>query len=143
MDRKQGDVPVWFEGPDNGGVGGALEMWTAPFAVPPTTLQRRLVMKDPKSAGGLNILSVAHGGLALFVRNRNEAHLVRLSDGQGWILSADTDTDFIDPVGITDDHILLTTAQRLSPKLPVADRPDAMVRYSRSSLGPPTEPNGL
>jgi hypothetical protein len=142
VDRKQGDALVWLEGPDVGGFGGALQMWTAPFALPPAEPQRRAVMKDAKSSGGFGTLVVAHEGLALFVRGPGEAHLVRLSDGLGWLLHPDDGTGFTRPLGITDEHVILYTGPRDSPTGPVGGQ-DSLVRYARKSLGPPTEPNGL
>jgi hypothetical protein len=99
-------------------------------------------MKDPQSSGGFFALMVAHDGLALFVRKRNQAHLVRLSDGMGWILNAEPGTDFARPLGITDEHVMLFTAKQICPTCTV-QRQDSLIRFSRAALGPPTEPNGL
>jgi hypothetical protein len=99
-------------------------------------------MKDPQSSGYDYVLMVAHDGLALFVRKRSQAHLVRLSDGMGWILSPEPGTDFTRPVGITDEHVMLFTAKQTCPTCSV-QRQDSMIRFARASLGPPTEPNGL
>jgi hypothetical protein len=142
VDRKQGDALVWLEAADLGGFGGPVDMWTAPFALPPAVVQRRRVVYDAQSSGGLGLPLSAYDGYALFVRSRDQAHLVRLSDGLGWILTPDAGIDFVGPVGITDDYVLLSTAQRISPTSPV-DREDSFVRYARKDLGPPTVPNGL
>jgi hypothetical protein len=141
VDRKQGDALVWLEAADLGGFGGPVDMWTAPFALPPAAIQRRRVMYDAQSPGGLGVYILAFDGYALFVRNRDQARLVRLSDGLGWILTPDTGTDFASPVGITEDYVVLNTAVRF-PTFPVG-RGDSLIRYRRSDLGPPTESNGL
>jgi len=108
VDRGDQDNLVWIEADDvDPTIGAAQELWTSPFAKEASGITRRKVSKD--NPGGLKHLT-AHRGRAAYVNGDRTARVVRLSDGKGWLVKAESNMTFVTIAGVTDDEVWIFTA---------------------------------
>jgi len=133
---------VWIEAQSDGGDFLSTEIWTSPLAKTSAGIQRRLVAKDPYGSGFTLAALVADRGLVVFKNGLQSARLVRLSDGKGWTIPADTDHNVSEIMGITDDSVWLLVSKR-DAMVPDVTEPTAIQRVRLDSLGDPTVPSGL
>lgn len=133
IDRKANDSLVWVES-DTIQPATNTVLWTAPSAETMASLARRRVtaFSDPGGDGGGHM--VADGGYALTQVSNKKALLIRLSDGWGWPIDAETDRIFLQPLWVDDNDVWMLTG---IPDLVIQD---GIMRVSRASLGAPTVP---
>ena len=140
MDRSSGNDLVWVESDDGFEYKNAT-LWTATLAANEGAIVRRKVAKldDSLYRGGAR--SPANKGVFLSLVGRSTALLTRLSDGMGWLIQAEPQQRFVDPVWVDDSDVFLETAD---DSMPPYDLPQSgIMRLSRSTLGAPTVPSGL
>ncbi len=140
LDRSNDNALVWVES-DYGLDYTNSTLWTAPFATSEAMLARRKVAKlqDSTFSGGGG--GVANQGVFLSLSGRNEATIVRLSDGMGWKVVGEPGERFAAPVWVDDDEAVLQIAP--DPNGQVETDSYGILRIARSTLGPPTVPSGL
>lgn len=133
---------VWIEAAYELGDFTSTEIWTSPAAKTAAGIQRRLVAKDSFGAGFTLAAVIADRGLAFFKNGLQSARLVRLADGKGWVIPADTDHNVSEVMGITDDSVWMLVSKRDSVVQDVT-MATGIQRVRLDSLGEPTVPNGL
>jgi hypothetical protein len=140
LERSNNNALVWVES-DNGLDYTNSTLWTAPFATSEAALVRRKVAKlqDSTFSGGGG--GVANHGVFLSLSGRNEATIVRLSDGMGWKVVGEPGERFTAPIWVDDNEAILQIAP--DPNGQVDTDSYGIVRIARSTLGAPTVPSGL
>lgn len=137
------DAVVWVDGEYSLNDAGApwlsgFVLWTAPFATTAADFKpRRVTRFDSDAYRMLRGTVIAHRGYALLSISDLEMRLVRLSDGQGWTLSADPDDRWVWPAYVDDEEVRIVIDNRLpggSPQM------KTFVRLKIASLGPPNVP---
>jgi len=133
---------VWTEARNEGGFFASTELWTSPFAMNSAGITKRLVAKDAFAPGVSLIAVSADRGRALFRNGLRSARVVRLSDGMGWNLQADSGEAFREIAGIADDEAWLFVTQP-DPVVETLPAETGLLRVRIDDLGPPTVPRGF
>jgi hypothetical protein len=132
-DRSDGDALVFFESDKD--TFANLELWTMPYATnDKDAAPRKIASIDDKTGwGGRD--SMANAGCALLVVDTGVAWLVRLSDGEHWVVRSEPGTVFARALWIDDEEVWLSTAQ--GSTLDVVANETGIVRIRRDTLGAP------
>lgn len=112
-------------------------LWTSPLGDTPAGIERRKVTRytDTLSRGGSGLM--ANGGFATLVVGGANALVVRLSDGQGWLVDARPT-----PVGMPIETLWIDTNELWVLTSPSAylSQAGGIIRLSRTSFGAPSIP---
>lgn len=132
VDRAAGNALVWTEATSE----ADHVFWTAPYATTEGALARRAIARAPFENG-----FVANAGVVAIVVGPKKARIIRLSDGMGWDVPAETGMDYIQPLWVNDDAIWLHASAPIPPAEVLFGR--GAVKIPRSALGAPTVAPGL
>ena len=133
LDRANANALVWSEhdGSD------IQTLWTSPFSDTEAGLAKRLVAKL-----SYDYTFVANAGVVAAVVSPTMARIIRLSDGMGWDIPTEPGLELLTPLWVNDDSAWFILSKPDPIAVTVRSNSGA-VRIKRSSLGPPTVPNGL
>jgi hypothetical protein len=144
VDRASSQQIVWVESDYNS---TALTytnsvVWVSPYATSAPGIAAKAVAKfsDTLGRGGTWGL-VANTGAALNLIDQSSALLTRLSDGQGWTITAEPSQGFIEPIWVDDNEVWLATAPTNVNSWSTWST--GILRIQRSSLGAPNVPSGF
>ena len=140
LERSNNNTLVWVESDYELDYTNST-LWTAPFATSEASLERRKVakLKDSTFSGGAG--GIANRGVFLSLSGRNEATIVRLSDGMGWKVVGEPGERFTAPIWVDDNEAILQIAPDPDGKFQLDSY--GVLRIARSTLGPPSLPSGL
>jgi hypothetical protein len=144
VDRASSQQIVWVESDYNSSTLMYVNsiVWTSPYATSASAVAAKQVARfsDALGRGGTWGL-VANAGVVLNLVDQSSALLTRLSDGQGWMITAETNQGFIKPVWVDDNEVWLATAPTNVNSWSTWS--NGMLRIQRSSLGAPNVASGL
>ena len=139
VDRAAGQQIVWIEADT---VCDNAVLWTTPYATTASGVTKRAVaaVHDPQARCGRQF--AANAGVVLTLTDVDKAQVTRLSDGMGWVISAEPEDVFSQPLWVDDDEVWLSTGPAADVSNGIRDF-SGIFRIARSSLGAPTVPPGL
>jgi hypothetical protein len=140
LDRGAGSDLVWVETGDDGLGTTSSTLWTAPLATTLGEIVRRPVAKLNVGIPRGGARAPANKGVFLNVIGRTTALLTRLQDGMGWLIEAEPQQVFLDPIWVDDNDVFILTGVEMGTSY---SAPSSVVRISRATLGAPTVASGL
>jgi hypothetical protein len=140
VDRSNGQQLAWVES-DYGSSWSNSIIWTSPYASSGTGLAPRkvAVLADALGRGGLYM--PVNAGAVLNVVAKDKALVTRLSDGVGWLITAEAGDAFTQPLWVDDNEVWIAIGPASNPSWTATLT--GIVRFARASLGPPTVTPGL
>ena len=140
VDRSNAQGLAWMES-DYGNSWSNSVLWTSPYATSAAVLQPRKVaaIADALGAGGVGM--VVNAGVVLNLVGKDKALVTRLSDGMGWLITAQPGDAFTAPLWVDDSEVWLAVGQAALSSWTASFT--GIVRYSRSALGTPTVMPGI
>jgi hypothetical protein len=139
LDRANGNALVWDESDDAAAGYANPVIWTSPYATTPGALVRRKVALYTDNVGRGGADMVANAGVVLNVIDLDKALITRLSDGMGWLITAEPGDAFYQPAWVDDTEAWLV----IGKKGVSTPDPSGIMRLTRASLGAPTVPRGF
>jgi hypothetical protein len=140
IDRSSGQQLTWVES-DYGGSWSNSVIWTSPYATSTAGLAPRkvAVLADVLGRGGLYM--PVNAGAVLNLVDKDKALVTRLSDGMGWLITAEPGDAFTQPLWVDDNEVWIAIGPASDPSWTATLT--GIVRFTRASLGAPTVMPGL
>jgi hypothetical protein len=140
IDRTNAQQLAWVES-DYGNSWSNSVIWTSPYGTSTTAIVPRKVAALPDVTGGGGLYMVTNAGVVLNLIDKNKALLTRLSDGMGWLVTAEAGDAFTEPLWVDDNEVWIAIGPGSDPNWQATLT--GMVRFTRASLGSPSVTPGL
>lgn len=121
---------AWIECTLSSDITRDCELWTAAYAGDPAKIVRRRLGPLPPTLPAAGRGMILNAGVVLVVTGKTAAAIYRLADGQGWAVNAEPGTEFAEPVWVSGEEAIVSTAKP-------GEKPSGMLRIRRDSLGSP------
>jgi hypothetical protein len=142
VDRAAGQQIAWVEANASGSGCSNAVLWTTPYATSASGVTRRAVAVANDMLGRCGAGLVVNAGVVLTLIDLDKAQVTRLSDGMGWVISAEAGDVFSQPLWVDDNDVWLSTGPASDTSGGVSDY-TGIFRIARAGLGSPTVPSGL